>query len=92
MVAQSSVRRIASARDLRARQARVRCAGGALLKNELRDWARERLLDNAQLSEWFRQAEVERLLDDHDRGRFNHGKKLWALLMFAVWSKKYLAQ
>ena len=33
------------------------------LKNELRDWARERLLDNARLSEWFRQAEVERLLD-----------------------------
>ena len=27
-------------------------------------------------------------LDEHDSGRANHGKKLWALLIFAVWSKQ----
>ena len=53
---------------------------GHWLKSELRDWARERLLDNARLSEWFRQTEVERLLDEHDRGKFNHGKKLCGLV------------
>jgi len=63
---------------------------GHWLKNELHDWARERLLDNRALAQWFRPAAVEGLLDEHDSGRANHGKKLWALLIFAVWSKKFL--
>ncbi len=65
---------------------------GLWLKNELRDWARDRLLDNRLLNERLQIAAVQRLLDEHDSGRVNHGKKLWALLIFAVWSKKYLAQ
>jgi asparagine synthase (glutamine-hydrolysing) len=32
---------------------------------------------------------VRQLLDEHDSGRFNHGKRLWALLMFAVWLNRY---
>lgn len=58
---------------------------GQWLKNELGDWARERLLDNRALSDWFHAAELERLLNEHVSGRFNHGKKLWALLIFSVW-------
>jgi asparagine synthase (glutamine-hydrolysing) len=65
---------------------------GLWLKNELRDWARDRLLDNRLLNERLQIAAVQRLLDEHDSGRVNHGKKLWALLIFAVWSKKYVAQ
>jgi asparagine synthase (glutamine-hydrolysing) len=64
---------------------------GLWLKTELRDWARERLLDNRSLNRWFRQAEVRRLFHQHDSGKFNHGKKLWALLIFAVWAKHYVA-
>jgi asparagine synthase (glutamine-hydrolysing) len=64
---------------------------GLWLKNELRDWARERLLNNGALTEWFRLATVHRLLDEHDSGKFNHGKKLWALLIFSVWLKRHLA-
>jgi len=64
---------------------------GHWLKNDLRDWGTERLLDNGVLSEWFRQTEVKRLLDDNDSGKFNHGKKLWALLIFSVWLKRHLA-
>jgi len=33
---------------------------------------------------------VQRLLDEHDRGKTNHGKRLWALLMFALWMEHYL--
>jgi asparagine synthase (glutamine-hydrolysing) len=65
---------------------------GLWLKNELCDWARDRLLDNRSLNERLRTAAIERLLDEHYSGKMNHGKKLWALLIFAVWSKKYLAQ
>jgi asparagine synthase (glutamine-hydrolysing) len=58
---------------------------GLWLRRELRDWARERLIDNPRLSEWFDPTAMQRLLADHDSGRYNHGKKLWALLMLAVW-------
>jgi asparagine synthase (glutamine-hydrolysing) len=62
---------------------------GPWLRTDLRAWARERLVDNRSLDEWFRPQAVRRLLDEHDSGRFNHGKRLWALLMFAVWLNRY---
>ena len=63
---------------------------GAWLRNELRDWARDRLLDNRSLSEWFRPAAIRRLVKEHDGGGINHGKRLWALLILALWFDKYL--
>ncbi len=62
---------------------------GHWLRGELRGWARERLLGDARLAEWFEPAAVERLLAEHDGGRVNHGKRLWALLIFAVWRERY---
>jgi len=62
---------------------------GPWLRGDLRAWARERLVDNRSLEEWFRPQAVRQLLDEHDSGRFNHGKRLWALLMFAVWLNRY---
>jgi asparagine synthase (glutamine-hydrolysing) len=59
---------------------------GLWLRRELREWARERLIDNPRLSEWFDPAAIRRLLAEHDSERYNHGKKLWALLMLAVWA------
>src|SRR5262249_30217195 len=61
---------------------------GAWLRNELRGWVRDRLLDNRSLSEWFRPVAVQRLLEDHEDGRVNNGKRLWALAVFAVWLDK----
>jgi asparagine synthase (glutamine-hydrolysing) len=63
---------------------------GLWLRQDLRDWARARLLDNRSLEEWFRPAAVRRLFDEHDSGRINHGKRLWALVMFALWIEQYL--
>jgi len=62
---------------------------GPWLRGDLRAWARERLIDNRSLEEWFRPRAIRQLLDEHDSGRFNHGKRLWALLMFAVWLNLY---
>jgi len=63
---------------------------GVWLRNELQGWARDRLLDNHSLSEWFRPAAIRRLVREHDSGRINHGKRLWALLIFVLWLEKYL--
>ncbi len=64
---------------------------GVWLKRELRDWTRTHLLEINALSEWFRPAAVERLMREHDTGRVNHGKRLWALLMFSLWLERYPA-
>ena len=58
---------------------------GMWLRDNLHVWAHERLLDNPGLTEWFRPSAVQQLLREHDSGQFNHEKRLWALLIFAVW-------
>ena len=37
----------------------------------------------------FRPEAVQRLLDDHQAGRQDHGKKLYTLLVFLLWSRRY---
>jgi asparagine synthase (glutamine-hydrolysing) len=58
---------------------------GEWLKNELKGWSQELLLGNAALAEWFDPLVIRRMVDEHTQGRINHGKRLWALLIFAVW-------
>ncbi|PDV99801.1 asparagine synthase (glutamine-hydrolyzing) [Candidatus Chloroploca asiatica] len=58
------------------------------LRNDLCTWARERLLGNPALDEWFQPMAVQTLFEDHCAGRANHGKKLWALLMFGLWAEQ----
>jgi asparagine synthase (glutamine-hydrolysing) len=53
----------------------------------LRDMARDRLTAQDSLSaELFDGRAVQKLLDDHDRGRRNEEKRLWALLSLEVWN------
>ena len=33
---------------------------------------------------------IGRLLAEHDAGKINHGKRLWALLMFGLWAEQRL--
>jgi asparagine synthase (glutamine-hydrolysing) len=63
---------------------------GHWLRHELREWAHERLIGNPALNTWFRPAAIQRLLDEHNGGRVNHGKRLWALLMFGVWQDQLM--
>ena len=48
---------------------------GHWFRYELRDWSREQLIDNKNLSEIFRPGAVEQLFIEHDSGKSNHGKK-----------------
>jgi asparagine synthase (glutamine-hydrolysing) len=45
------------------------------------------------LADWFERAVLERLLDEHRRGRRDHGKKLWALyVLFMTAGRPAMAQ
>ena len=59
-------------------------------RNELRETAGDLLLsENAQLLEFFRPAAVRRLFDDHQARRFDHSYRLWSLLMFEQWLRRW---
>ena len=63
---------------------------GPWLQNDLHAWVRELLFDNRSLAEWFRIDAIQQLLVEHDSGKINHQKRIWALLMFSLWHNKYL--
>ena len=63
---------------------------GHWFRNELRDWSRERLIDNKNLSDIFRPEAVEQLFIEHESGKFNHGKKIWTLLIYSIWQRIYI--
>jgi asparagine synthase (glutamine-hydrolysing) len=61
------------------------------LRGELRPLLRDTLLsrrvyDRGQLS----RPVVERLLDEHDSGRVNHGLRLWTLLWMELWYQAFI--
>jgi len=53
---------------------------GALIRTLIREQCRDVLLSRTNpVADWFERTAIEALLDEHDRGRHDHGKKLWAL-------------
>ena len=62
-------------------------------RNELKDYAREVLLDPQTLGRgYFRAAAVRRLWDDHQQGRFDHSARLWALLVLELWHQQWAGE
>jgi asparagine synthase (glutamine-hydrolysing) len=63
----------------------------AWFRGELRGLARELLLDDrARGRGWFRPDAVERLLDEHEGGRADHGHRLWTLAMLELWLRTHV--
>ncbi len=59
-------------------------------RNELRDYVREVLLDKTALQRgYFRPEAVAQLLQQHQQGRFNHGYRLWSLLILELWHRQW---
>jgi asparagine synthase (glutamine-hydrolysing) len=59
---------------------------GRWLRGDLRDFAREVLLDPGATSlGWCRREEVSRLLDEHSDCSHDHTKRIWSLLMLELW-------
>ena len=59
-------------------------------RGPLSTWARDRMLGTSSpLREWFEEPALCQLLEDHCQGRRDHGKRLWALAVLAVWADRF---
>jgi asparagine synthase (glutamine-hydrolysing) len=61
------------------------------LRGQLGDTVRDVLLDPHTLGRgYFRPDAVERLLTEHQSGQFDHGQRLWALLVLELWHRQVI--
>ena len=60
-------------------------------RGELKEYVREVLLDPSTLRRGYFDPEfVRRLVEDHIAARWDHGYRLWSLLMFELWYRRFL--
>jgi asparagine synthase (glutamine-hydrolysing) len=60
-------------------------------RGTLRDLPGEVLLDPTAVERgWFRRSEIDRLIDEHQRGAADHAYKLWALVQLELWLQTYV--
>jgi asparagine synthase (glutamine-hydrolysing) len=60
-------------------------------RHELREFTRDVLLDKRTLDRgYFRPESVSGLWDEHQQGRFNHGYRLWSLLILELWQREWI--
>jgi asparagine synthase (glutamine-hydrolysing) len=59
---------------------------GRWFREDLRDMAHDLLLTER----WFKPTTVQRLLDEHESGRADHGHRLWCLLMLELWMREHV--
>lgn len=58
------------------------------LRKELRPLVNDTLLSSsAEVRRYFDVRNVTKLIDEHERGLANHGRRIWALLVFEMWCK-----
>jgi asparagine synthase (glutamine-hydrolysing) len=64
---------------------------GRWFREDLRDYARDVLLDPAALARgYFRESAIRQLLDEHTSGQRNHGQQIWTLLTFEWWHRLFI--
>jgi len=60
----------------------------AWFRGPLYDWAKELLVQNGSFSnQWFDKNTMDTLLEEHRSGQMDHGKRIYALTMLALWRK-----
>jgi asparagine synthase (glutamine-hydrolysing) len=63
----------------------------AWLRNDLKPWAREILLDPGTLARgYFRPEAIEGLLDRHAGGADADDKRIWSLVMLELWHREFV--
>lgn len=64
---------------------------GAWFRGPLNELLRRVLLDDRTLQRgWFQPEAVRRLVAEHEQGLFEHGHRLWLLLVFELWQRYWL--
>ena len=59
-------------------------------RGELKTMAHDVLLGpTAEDAGYFRREEIARLLSEHVAGKFDHAYRLWALLIFELWRRRW---
>jgi asparagine synthase (glutamine-hydrolysing) len=62
-------------------------------RNDLKDYVNDILLDPRTLNRgYFRRDGIERLINDHRTGRYDHSSKIWALLFLENWFRVFIDQ
>jgi len=62
---------------------------GAWLRGPLESWTRDLLLaPDSALSGWFQREALVRIIAEHQAGKQDHGKRLWALVCLATWARQ----
>jgi asparagine synthase (glutamine-hydrolysing) len=66
---------------------------GALIRTLFRERCRDVLMSRANpVADWFDRSAIEALIDEHQSGRHDHGKKLWALyILFCVAGRRLMS-
>ncbi|MBN1306118.1 MAG: asparagine synthase (glutamine-hydrolyzing) [Anaerolineales bacterium] len=52
-------------------------------RGPLAGWSREVIHEN--LADWFAAGALERIFEEHQSGKLDHGKRLWALVALGLW-------
>lgn len=60
------------------------------LRRDLREFADSVLFDEAANDGWLARAAVEKLWKDHQSGRRDYSRPLWAALMFRLWQRNFI--
>jgi asparagine synthase (glutamine-hydrolysing) len=64
---------------------------GRWFRHELKDFVRDLLCsDQARVRGYFRPDTVERLIEEHQSGKRDHGHRLWTLLTLELWHHHFL--
>jgi len=59
---------------------------GAWFRGPIASWSRSLLLEGERkLHTLFKPGSIGRLLNEHQSGRIDHGKRIWALVMLSLW-------
>ncbi len=59
-------------------------------RNELRGFAYNTILDNSEgIKLFFNLSYIKQLLDEHASGRKNHSLRIWSLIIFEMWYRKF---
>ena len=61
------------------------------LKNEMYDWAKD-IITSSGADEYINKTEALKMLEDHRRGKVDHYRTLWVVLVFMTWHKLYIEQ